>query len=300
MKVDGHDIDTSNEDKVLFPEERITKGDLISYYRRMADRMLPYLDGRPVMMHRFPDGIGHEGFYQKAALDYFPDWMERVEVDLKHTGETRSMPLCKQASDLVYLANLAAVTLHVWLSRQPDLDLPDRMIFDLDPPGENFELVRIGAESLHSLLEEIGLTAFVMTTGSRGLHVAVPLRRQTDFDSVRSFARDVARCLSDDDPDRFTIEQRKDQRRGRLFVDYLRNGYAQTTVVPYSVRALPGAPVAAPLSWDEVSDRDLTPGRYHMGNIFRRLGQKKDPWEGMQRRSRSLAEARRRLNGLLG
>jgi bifunctional non-homologous end joining protein LigD len=298
MIIDGREIDISNEDKVFFPDDGIRKGDLIEYYRRMAERMRPYLAQRPVMMQRFPDGIDHEGFYQKQAADYFPGWMERIEVDLKQPGETRSMPVCSGAADLVYLANLATITLHVWLSRRPQLNRPDRMIFDLDPPGEDFAPVRAGARALHALLDKIGLAAFVMTTGSRGLHVTVPLRRENDFDDVRDFARGVARHLAAEAPGQFTLEQRKDRRGDRLFLDYLRNAYGQTAVAPYSVRPLPGAPVATPLDWEEISDRDLTSGRYRMGNIFRRLGQKEDPWKELPRRAHSLTGPRRRLNAL--
>jgi bifunctional non-homologous end joining protein LigD len=173
------------------------------------------------------------------------------------------------------------------------------MIFDLDPPGDDFEIVRRGARALRQVLQEAELFARVMTTGSRGLHVTVPLDRSAGFDTVRDFARQVAELLAARQPEEFTVETRKDKRRGRLVLEYLRTAYGQTAVPPYAVRARPGAPVAAPLDWDELSDGDLTARSYTIRNIFRRLGQKGDPWKGLGRHARSLQEPARRLEDLL-
>jgi bifunctional non-homologous end joining protein LigD len=295
IEMEGHSIEIEHLDKVFFPDVGLTKGDLIRYYRRIAETMLPYLEGRPLTMQRFPDGIDGKGFYQKEAPGYFPDWIQRVEIHVEEEGGTQPQVVCGDAATLVYLVDQGCITPHVWLSRVEALHKPDKLIFDLDPPDDDFELVRHGALALHDLLDEIGLIAHVMTTGSRGLHVAVALEGSSEFDTVRQFARDVGSVLSGREPDRITVESRKQARRGRLFVDYLRNSYAQNSVAPYAVRAKPGAPVATPLDWDELGDRELHAQTYTTQNIFRRLGQKADPWADFQGHAQSLEEPRRKL-----
>jgi bifunctional non-homologous end joining protein LigD len=290
-------VELTKLDKVLFPDARITKGEIIDYYREVADRMLPYLQDRPVSMQRFPDGIGGEGFYQKEIPDYFPDWIDRVTV-AKAGGKVTHV-VCQNAATLVYLANQACITPHVWLSRRDRLDHPDRMIFDLDPPGDDFASVRGAARTLRELLDGLGLTAYAMTTGGRGLHVVVPLDRSADFNEARGFARDAADLVARRDPERLTTETRKDKRKGRLFVDYLRNAYAQTGVPPYSVRARKGAPVAVPLAWKELGDAKLRGNAYDVRNALRRLSRVDDPWKGMTRRARSLGSPRKKLDRLL-
>lgn len=284
----GRTIELSHTDKLYFPQEGVTKGDLIGYYRRIADTMLPYIRQRPLTMQRFPNGIEESGFYQKEVSDYFPEWIERVMVPVESEAEDQPQVVCNDAATLVYLANQGCITPHVWLSRVGNLDYPDRLIFDLDPPDDNFELVRMAALKLRETLEAAELVPFVMTTGSRGLHVTVPLDGEADFDTVRAFARHLADHLAEQEPEQFTTETRKAARRGRLFLDYLRNAFAQTAVPPYAVRAKPGASIATPLDWDELNRPDLDSRRYHIGNIFQRLGQKEDPWREMAQHRRPL------------
>lgn len=296
INLDGHDISLSSLDKVYFPNASITKGDLIDYYRRMAERMLPYMRHRPVTMHRFPDGIGGYGFYMKEAPDYFPEWIERVSIQVEEEGgKEQPQIVCNNAATLIYLANQGTITPHIWLSCTGHLDRPDKLIFDLDPAGRSFDLVREGARDLRPLLAEVGLVPFVMTTGGKGLHVVVPLEPEADFDVVRLFARALAELLVRREPQKYTLEMRKSNRKGRLFLDYLRNSFAQNSVTPYAVRAKPGAPVATPLEWEELGDGNLDSQRYNMKNIFRRLGQKSDAWQGMREKARPLASARARL-----
>lgn len=294
MSFGSYTVEVSNAEKVFFPDDGITKGDIVDYYRRVADTMLPYLRGRPVTMHRFPDGITAEGFYQKDAPDYFPGWLARVRV-AKDDG-TVDHVVCDKAADIVYLANQGCITPHVWLSRTDRVDNPDLLVFDLDPPDDGFETVRFAARATRDLLEELGLVVFVQTTGSRGVHVAAPLDRSEGFDAVRAFARGVAETLAARHPERLTTAQYKDRRKGRLFLDTGRNSYGQTFVAPYAVRPLPGAPVATPIRWDELGSVDAR--SYTVRNIFRRLGQTEDPWRGMWRHARSLADPRRRLEAL--
>lgn len=292
-------VDLSNTDKIIFPDEGITKGDLIEYYRKIANVMLPHVEDRPLTLHRFPDGINGEGFYQKEASDYFPEWIEKLPVKKKEDGETHYV-ICNNEATLVYLANQASITPHVWLSRKNRLEKPDRLIFDLDPPeGNDFSAVRRAAITLRKFLDnEVGLTSFVMTTGSRGLHLAVPIKASQDFDAVRSFAQKVAKIVAQRNPDSLTTEIRKEKRKGRIFLDTARNAYAQTAVAPYSVRPKPGAPVATPLDWDELSEDHLNAQSYRIRNIFRRLAQKPDPWKQINRHRVSLPKAVDILNSI--
>lgn len=291
-KIDGRSLEITHPHKVYFPQDGLTKANLISYYRRIAEVMLPHIRQRPLSLQRFPEGIGAKGFYQKEAPDYFPDWIERVQIPVESEDETQPQVVCNYAATLVYLVNQGCITPHAWLSQVDNLNQPDRLIFDLDPPGNDFELVREAAGMLRDVLEEVGLTPFVMTTGSRGLHVVAPLDGRADFDTVRAFARQLAEELAQQQPEKFTTEVRKEKRNGRLFLDYLRNAYAQTAVAPYAVRPLPGAPVATPLDWDELNRSNLHSQSYTVHNIFQRLGQKMDPWQEIEANGRELPEVR--------
>lgn len=297
--IHGRAFEISHRDKVLYPEDGITKGDVIDYYARVAEIMLPYVEGRFISMQRFPDGIAAEGFYEKEAPDYFPDWIATGEV-AKEDGSNRQVIIDEPAT-LAYLAQQACITPHIWLSRAASVRSPDRMVFDFDPSRpwrEAFAAVRRAARALRDLLDEIGLVGYVMTSGSRGLHVHVPIRPGDDFDAVKDLARDIAECLAARHPEHLTTAMRKNKRGERIFVDYLRNEYAQTTVAPYALRARPGAPVATPLDWDELGASGMGPRKYTLGNLFRRLAQKDDPWRAMGRRARGIAGARRALADL--
>ena len=291
--ISGHRIELSSLDKVLFPHEGYTKKDLVDHYRAVAAVALPHYRDRPLSMHRFPDGIDGDGFFQKDAPDYFPHWIHRVSLP-KAGGEV-SYVVADDEATLAYLANQACITPHLFLSRRDRPHHPDRLIFDLDPPGDDFEPVRRAARLVRDALDEVELPCYLQTTGSRGLHVVVPLDRSASFDAARSFARDLAARLAQGHAAELTIAQRKSQRGGRVFLDYLRNAYGQTTVAPYAVRARAGAPVATPLEWSELGDRRLHPRRYTIRNIRRRLGRKEDPWTDIARHGHSISAAAQRL-----
>jgi bifunctional non-homologous end joining protein LigD len=297
IKAGRRSIEISNAEKVLFPDDGITELDLARYYRRIAAVMLPHVRGRPVSMRRFPQGVDRKGFVQKQVPEHFPSWVKRVSVQKEGGGKVTHV-VCDNPETLVYLADQSCITPDVWPSRAPKLRHPDEMIFDLDPPDSDFEVVRDAARMLKAILEEVGLVPHVMTTGGRGLHVTVPLARKDEFDAVRGFARDVSELIARKDPGRFTTEQRKAKRRGRLFLDVMRNSYGQHAVAPYAVRATAGAPVATPLDWDELEDRQLHSQRYTIGTLFDRLERREDPWKGIWRRGRSLAAPRRRFDAL--
>jgi bifunctional non-homologous end joining protein LigD len=299
FEIDGRNIHLEHLDKILFPEDRISKADLVDYYKRMSATMLPHLHDRPLTMQRFPDGIQEGGFYQKEAPDYFPDWIHRVSIRVEEEGGAEQDQItCENAATLVYLANQACITPHIWLSRADKIDFPDKLIFDLGPPDHDFAPVRQAAKHLRDLLDSLDLQSFVMTTGSRGLHVVVPLDRTMNFDSVREFAHNAAELLAQRHSDQLTTAQRKEKRGNRLFLDYLRNAYGQNSVTPYALRPLPGAPVATPLGWDELDDPYLNAQSYNMNNIFRRLGQKEDPWKRIMDQTYSLTEAQEKLKAM--
>ena len=297
IEVDGRTVEVGHPDKALFPDDGPTKSDLADHYLAVADLILPHLEGRPLSLQRFPDGLEAGGFYQKQVPGHFPDWIATAEVEVKGEGRRQRQVVCDDAATLVYLVDQAVVTPHPWLARAADLDRPDRLVFDLDPPGDDFGPVRDAARALRRALETIGLTPFVMTTGSQGLHVSVPLDGSTGWDETRDLARRVCERAARDEPDRLTVETRKDARKGRLFLDYLRNSYGQTAVPPFAVRPLPGAPVAVTLDWDELGRADLGPQSYTVGNVRRRLAQKDDPWADFRRHAASAGRAAGRLDG---
>ncbi|MER7496493.1 non-homologous end-joining DNA ligase [Streptomyces pharetrae] len=293
-------VEVRRPGKVLFPggdgHPEYTKGDLVDYYRSVAPFLLPHLRGRPLMLEMHPDGVDGPGFMQKNTPDTYPDWITRIEVPKE--GGTVRHTVCDDAATLVHLAGQACVTLHRWLSRGDRLDRPDRMVFDLDPSGDDFAPVRETAVLLGELLDELRLPSALMTTGSRGLHVVVPLNGRHHFDEVRQFARDVADTLAAGHPDRLTTAARKKDRGDRLYLDVQRNGYAQTAVAPFTVRARPGAPVAVPVAWDQLDDPGFGPRRWTLADAVDQA--RTNPWAGVMSRGRALGPARRRLDALRG
>jgi bifunctional non-homologous end joining protein LigD len=290
-------VRVTHPEKPLFPEDGITKGDLVGYYRTVAPRMLPLIGGRPVTMHRFPDGIGRPGFLQKQVGRHFPDWIERVTAPNRRTRQATvreevTYVVCRHPDDLAYLANQGCVTPHVWLSRVPDIHHPDQMVFDLDPASDDLGVLRSAAAALRGLLDELGLASFLKSSGSRGLHVVVPLVPAADTDTVKVFSMTVAEALAARHPDDFTTEGRIANRHGRLYLDIGRNGYAQTMAAPYAVRALPGAPVSVPLDWSELDD--FVPRRHTLATIADRLAAP-DPWAGIDAAASRLERAGARL-----
>ena len=292
LTVDGCKIRVSNPEKILFPADGLTKSDLVDYYLRIAERMIPHVKGRPVTMHRFPDGIDGKSFYQQDVSDYFPEWIHRARVERRQGGGEVVHVLCDNAATLGYLANQACITPHVWLSRVDALLLPDQMIFDLDPSGDDFQSAARIALHLRDLLEEVGMKGFLKTTGAHGLHVIVPLVRKASFEEARAFAHAAAGELARRFPREATTEIRLEKRGKRVYVDVLRNAYGQTAVAPYAVRALPGAPVSTPLDWRELEEHGLTAQTYTLRNLFDRLEKIPDPWADMKAEAYTLEETK--------
>jgi bifunctional non-homologous end joining protein LigD len=298
IRIGRHEVKLTHPEKLLFPEDGLTKRDLAEYYQRIAPWILPHLRDRPVTLERYPDGIEQPGFFQQAAAFYYPDWIKTVTVE--KVGGTVRHVVCDDVATLVYLATQACMTPHVWLSRADKLKYPDQLVFDLDPAGDSFEPVRAAAQALKGVLDQLDLPAYLKTTGSRGLHVAVPLKRREDFDSVRAFAREVAEVVVSEEPGQRTLEQRKSMRYGRLFVDTNRNAYGQTVAPTYAVRARRGASVSVPLDWNELRRKDLRPDGVTIRSVFDRLDKVGDPWTDFWRRGVSLSRARPKLEKLYG
>jgi bifunctional non-homologous end joining protein LigD len=271
----------SNPGKLLFPADGITKQDLAGYYAEIAAAMVPHVRDRPLNLWRWNTGIDGELVVQQAIPRGAPEWVRRVTVP-RRRGGTVDHAVGGEAATLVWLANQNCITPHAWTSRADRPDRPDRLVFDLDPPDEDaeshFPAIRAGALAAGDVLRELGLTPYAMTSGSRGLHVVAPLRRRLHADEVRATAGEIAEEVAARRPGELTTAWRKEKRGGRVLVDVARNTYAQTTVAPYAVRALPGAPVATPLAWEELEDRELHPRRWTLAGVPQRLSERGDPW----------------------
>ena len=284
----------SHPDKILFPEDGITKGELASYYEMIAPVMLPHLRGRPITMERYHRGITAPGFFQKDVVKGFPEWLERVEVPKK--DGTVHHPIANDARSLLWLANQNSITIHVWPSRAPNLYYPDICVFDLDPSNENEpERLRNAALMVRDFLNELGLTSWVKTSGSKGFHIAVPLDGKSDFGVVARFAHVVGRVLVERDPENLTQEFSKVDRAGRILVDTGRNGYSATFAATYTVRAKAGAPVSAPCTWDEVSSGEVGPRTFTLRMMEKRMAEVGDLWKDLLKSKRSLKSAIKKL-----
>ncbi|MEU5154053.1 non-homologous end-joining DNA ligase [Glycomyces sp. NPDC021274] len=298
LHVADRDINVSSLDKELFPEDHVSKGDMLLHYGTVADAMVPHLAGRPLTLRRFPHGIGTEGFFQKHPSG-LPGWMHVVEIAHKRSEGSDPYVVCDDAATLLYLANLTAIEFHIWTATTAALERPDRLVIDVDPPpGVTVAELRSVARRARDLCTELGLTPFLQATGGRGYHVVAPLDRSADFGFVRALAGGITDRLAAADPERLTTAFRKNQRGDRIFLDANRNGHGQTFVAPYSLRARPGAAVATPLDWSELSRS--TPDGYTTASISRRLARKTDPWADMDDHAAAPAEVRERLDAMNG
>lgn len=277
----------THPEKILFPDDGITKGELAAYYEAIAPVMLPHLRRRPITMERFHRGIGAPGFFQKDVSKGFPEWLKRVEVP-KHGG-TVHHPIANDVRSLLWLANQNSITIHVWPSRVPHVNNPDICIFDLDPSHQDDrDGLRAAALQLRDLLDELGLPSWIKTSGSKGFHIAVPLNGKSDFGEVARFAHTVGRILVSRDPEHLTQEFHKVDRGGRILVDTGRNGYSATYAATYTVRAKPGAPVSAPCTWEEIENGDVGPRTFTLRTMAQRIAATGDLWADMLKKKQSL------------
>ena len=288
----------THPEKVLFPEDGITKGDLAAYYEAVAPVLLPHIKNRPVTMERYPAGIGKKGFWQKDVSKGFPEWLERVEAP-KKDGVVHH-PLITDTRSLLWVVNQNTVTPHVWTSRAPDLYHPDIVVFDLDPPDERKpEMLRAAAVALRDLLEELGLPSWIKTSGSKGFHICVPLDGKTEMGKAAGFAHAAGKLLVQRYPKELTLEFYKNDRAGRILIDTGRNDYSATFAAAYAVRPKKGAPVSAPCTWDEAIGGEIGPRSLTLKNVPARVGEIGDVWADMRRRKRSLTSAIAKLRKLI-
>ncbi len=286
----------THPDKLLFPDDGITKGEIAGYYAFIAPFLLPHLARRPLTMERYPAGIGAEGFWQKSVTKGFPAWLERVEVPKK--DGVVFYPLITDQRTLLWAANQNMITPHVWVSREPRLLHPDLCVFDLDPSRDDARAVRTAALLVRDALERLGLRSWVKTSGSKGFHIVVPLDGTAPSGDVARFADAVGTWLVARHPDRFTQEFSKADRGGKILMDTGRNGFGATFAAAYGVRAKPGAPVSAPCTWVEIERGLVGPQQFTVRNLATRMADVGDLWGDLEATPQSLdgaIEALRRL-----
>lgn len=286
----------THPEKVLFPDDGITKGELASYYESIAPVMLPHIQARPITMERYPAGIGKKGFMQKDVSKGYPEWLERVEVPKK--GGTVHHPIVRDTRSLLWLANQNSITPHVWTSRAPNLFQPDICVFDLDPSVDEPEMLRAAAVGVRDILAELGLPSWVKTSGSKGFHIVVPLDGKAGMGEVARFAHGVGTLLVKRDPQNLTQEFSKVDRGRRILVDTGRNGYSATFAATYAVRPKPGAPVSAPCTWEELETGEVGPQTFTLRTMARRIADVGDLWSDLGRRKRSLRRSMEKLRRL--
>jgi bifunctional non-homologous end joining protein LigD len=287
----------THPEKVLFPEDGITKGDLAAYYETIAPVILPHMRGRPVTMERYPAGIGKKGFWQKDVSKGVPEWLQRVVVPKKE-GVVHHAVVTDTRS-LLWITNQNTITQHVWTSRLPDLKHPDICVFDLDPSKDDVAAVRAAAIGLRDLLQELTLPSWIKTSGSKGFHIVVPIDGETPMGQVARFANAVGVLFVSQAADHLTQEFSKADRRGRIYVDTGRNGYSATFAAAYTVRAKRGAPVSAPCTWEEIERGEVSPDTFTLRNMPDRIAKVGDVWADMRRRGRSLKRPMEKLRRLL-
>jgi bifunctional non-homologous end joining protein LigD len=308
VKVGSHTLVISNESKILWPGDVYTKGDLIRYYRSVAEHILPHLKDRPLTLQRYPDGIDGPSFFEKNAPSFLPDWVKTISLANREGERARTrFILCNDEPTLVYVANLAAIVLHVWTSRAGAIDTPDFIFFDLDPnDGCTLATLAKTALALRNVLAEIGLSALVKSSGGSGLHVVIPLRLDYTYEVARNFAEVVAREVHRRLPETTTLQRVPAKRTfGSVYLDYVQVGRGKTMVAPLSVRARAKAPVSMPLDWAEIEtmSRKRSPeteaefARFTLKNALRLLGERGDLWGGghwkPQRLEPAVAKARK-------
>ncbi len=288
----------TNVDKVLWPEEGVTKGDVIDYYRRIAPFILPYLKDRPEALHRFPDGISGEAFYQKNVGHQVPPWVRTTAIRTEAGGKETVFLLCQDEATLIYMANLGCIEINPWHSRIDHLDLPDFVVFDLDPLDISFREVVRAAVVTRDVLSEIGVECYCKTSGATGLHIYVPLGANYSYEQSAQFARLINLLVHGRLPETTSLERDPRRRPAKVYLDYLQNRRGQTLVAPYSIRPRKGAPVSTPLLWREV-DEHLDPGMFTINSTLDRLQQTGDLWQGVLGPAIDMSECLSRLHSIV-
>lgn len=287
VQVGGHEFKMTNLSKIFWPEDGFTKADLIKYYIDISKSILPHLKNRPLVMKRYPDGISGKSFYQKECPDYAPDWIETFAVP--HTDKVINYIVCNEPSVLSWLANKGCVEIHAWLAKIENIDCPDIAVIDLDP-GEGTEWNDILDIALlcRKALAEFGLSPCVKTSGSKGLHLFIPINNIYPYPAVTDAMHYIADLIVSVYPQKTTIERSVAKRKGKIYLDYLQNGRGKTMAFQYSLRPLPGAPVSTPLLWEEIEAKNVKPQFFNIRTIFERLDRYGDIMGGTLQKKDSL------------
>lgn len=294
VEIYGGEVKLTHLSKVYWPDEGYTKGDLIAYYREMAPVILPYLRDRPESLHRHPDGIAGESFFQKDVDHQPPDWVETKEIYSESNKKKINYLVCQDEATLAYLANLGCIELNPWHSRTKKLEYPDYLLLDLDPEEISFDEVIRAAQTIHRILERAEVASYPKTSGATGLHICVPLAAKYDYDVAKEFAQLVATLAQRKLPETTSLERSPKKRRERVYLDYLQNRYGQTMAAPYCVRPRSNAPVSTPLEWREVK-KGLDPAKFTIKTIRTRIERKGDLWEPVLGPGADLKQALERL-----
>lgn len=286
----------THPEKVLWPKEGYTKLDLLEYYQTIAPMILPHLKNRPIMMHRYPDGIDGKAFYQKEAPDFLPEWIKTVKV--AHSDKTLSYIVISDVESLLYVANLGSIEIHSFQSCYPRIDYPICLVIDIDPEDLPFESVIEVALEVHKLFEKLGIKNFCKTSGKRGLHVFVPLAGKYKFEKEEMFSKLLANYLQKSIPDLISLVRDPAKRQKKVYIDYLQNGRTKTMIAPYSLRAIAEATVSTPLAWSEVK-AGLDPQDFTIKTVVQRVKRKKDIFLGCLGKGIDMEHALRSLNLVL-
>jgi bifunctional non-homologous end joining protein LigD len=276
MEISG--VDITHPEKILYPKLEITKEDVAQYYNFIADYMIPYIKNRPLSLLQFPHGISKEGFFHKHAAKHYPSYIKRFDVPTSHHGIIEMIGIT-DAKGLVYMSTQNTIEIHTGLATIKKIKYPDQIILDLDPSDNDFEKVREVALMTKQIIDSYNFPSYVKTTGSRGLHIHIPLKPQRDFATIKPITKQLAQLIHDALPDLTTIEMRKIKRGNKVFIDYLRNDFSATAIAPYSLRANEWAGIATPITWEEVAkDKKLVAYKYNINNIRERVTKTLNPW----------------------
>jgi bifunctional non-homologous end joining protein LigD len=287
--LDGQDVEVTSLDRLLWPDDGLKKADLLSYYREMSSNMLRYIEDHPVSLRVFPRGIDANGYYRRRIPDNAPAWIAAIDYQSGSRSDVSRIPVIRAAADLVWFANQGTIEFHMWSAKQADIEHPVWAVFDLDPGDRaGFDAVRRAALVVRELVVADDLEPFVKTSGARGMHVFVPIEPANEMSAVREWVQGIAERAAEEHPDLIQPGAAETHRGKKVTVDDAQNSVARNTAAPYTLRALPGAPVSAPLTWDEVEAGGFTPEDFTIRTLPKRVDEVGDPWESAEKARRSL------------
>ncbi|MBI2344538.1 DNA ligase [Candidatus Dependentiae bacterium] len=275
----------SHKNKIWFPQTKITKENITLYYQKIAPYFLKYCKNHLMVLLRYPNGIDQDFFYQKQIPQYFPAYIKRKTINLKK-GEKQTLVVIANQKSLLYLVNQATITFHSWLSNTKNVNNPDKIVFDFDPSTNDLKQLRFAVTEMKKIIENYNLVPFLMTTGSKGYHIVIPIKPEYNFDIIHKFTKKLALELVNKYPKIITKNLKIKERNDKIFIDYLRNSYGQTSVAAYSVRAIEKAPIATPIEWKELNK--IKPQQITINTVFKRLKIKGDVWKDFEKNRKKI------------